>query len=207
MRIPTIFCIAVYILFAVLISAHAQQKTNVPTSNQGPQSNLLASVQSNQSAFLQPSQREEPKAFSSDPGTFRSWFFDGAAAIFGILAVFFAIVTVVATVVGVITGISKFRDLIKRVESDLKDKIVLEFGKRLNEVVEREIEPQVKEIIEKQLKTTLETGKQRIEEEISRSIKDSDLKEILINEVAAEIRARLSAPPQSPKVEPKEFGQ
>lgn len=201
--------LAVPVIFAWLLSASASTGVGAAASNQEPslaasKTNLPAASNTPQASDASVSGR--PRTFSKDPGAALDWFVDGSAAVFGLLAVFFAIVTVVITIVGIITGIVKFRDLIQRIEKDLHRKVEEEFGKRLDIVVEEEIRPKVKEIIETELRTTIEAGKARIETELSKTFGDPVLREELIQQVAVEIRSRLSVP-QSAKVEQKEFDQ
>jgi hypothetical protein len=209
-------CLTFWTLASFVICCQLAIAEPVPTPNQGTKTEEKGADRPELPWVTTPTAPPTPPStvalgaptaqFSSDPGTVRSWFLDGTAAIFGLLAVFFAILAVVITIVGIITGISKYRDLVKRLESELRDKVDEEFGKQLDSVVQRQIEPKVKEIIEIELKMTLETGKERVAAELSRIVDEADLKQALIDAVADEIRKRLSIP-QTPKVEPKEFDQ
>lgn len=134
----------------------------------------------------------------------RGFFIDFVAAIFGVLSVVFALITLVAAIFGFVFGVSKFKELISKIENEITEKVDFEFKKKLDVVVEEQIKPKVESIITTNLKEVLEAAHDRIKTEISKTVSDADLKEELIKVVTSEIQSRL-AYPSAASVAPKEF--
>lgn len=172
----------------VPVSAPVSAKTEVVTPPH-PQLFPPAIAPLNTAPLLPPPPTNQP---GSDvvSGSWRSLFIDWAAALFGFLAVIFALLTLLLFYKGYAT----IKDVAQHMERDLKERVKVEFEAKLSTVIEQEVRPKIQQILDQELRRTLDTVEPLVEAEIRRNLSDSAIRQGLIDNVTGEIIARLSIP-------------
>lgn len=130
----------------------------------------------------------------STPDPYRGHYVDVSAAVFGWIAVIFALITLLIAIGAIVLsgfGIYKFRDLVRRLEFELRAKVDTAFQQSLDRVVGEEIRPRAKKIADEELNAVLEGARTRAHVELLAVVQQLDGREALVNEVVAEIQNRL----------------
>lgn len=143
---------------------------------------------------------ESGTKFQEPRESYRSFYVDLAAAVFGWLAVVFAMVTVGFAIV----GIREFRDVKRKIEQELRTAIHTQLNERIQELTEQTIRPKIQSVLEEELKRTLDKAVVQFDEELKKSLQSKEFTARLMDTVTDEIKARLSKP-QTPGVNAKEF--
>ena len=131
---------------------------------------------------------------------YRGFYVDLAAALFGWLAVAFALITVVFTIV----GIRELRDVKRKIAQELQATIQTLLDEKIQEVTDSTIRPKIQSVLDEELRKKLDHAVTQFDAEVAKSLQNQDVKKQLVDAVAEEIKIRLSKP-QTLGVSSKEF--